>query len=161
MGEVVADGLGAGSVLAVEAGVVIKEGLVVADRSLLVPRAAQVSGLVVAGAPSSTARSTTAPSSPVPAWATAPGARVGGLQPQPGLDDRHDPLGVDDTSSSSATTTFTVHVDGDQKVTETLRLGEVKEIEVPVEDALRLRIEAESENSGIYPVWADPTLLSD
>lgn len=86
---------------------------------------------------------------------------MGGLQPQPGLDDRHDPLGVDDTSSSSATTTFTVHVDGDQKVTETLRLGEVKEIEVPVEDALRLRIEAESENSGIYPVWADPTLLSD
>ncbi|USY22422.1 hypothetical protein NE857_12900 [Nocardiopsis exhalans] len=68
---------------------------------------------------------------------------------------------MDDTSSSSATTTFTVHVDGDQKVTETLRLGEVKEIEVPVEDALRLRIEAESENSGIYPVWADPTLLSD
>lgn len=70
-------------------------------------------------------------------------------------------IGVEDSSKASATTTFTVHVDGEKKVTETLRLGEVKEIEVSVEDALRLRIEVKSDSSGIYPVWADPTLTSD
>ncbi|MEC3891989.1 protein kinase domain-containing protein [Nocardiopsis sp. LDBS1602] len=70
-------------------------------------------------------------------------------------------IGVEDSSSSSATTTFLVLVDGEQKVTETLRLGEVKEIEVSVENALRLRVEVESDGTGVYPVWADPVLTKD
>ncbi|NYH54611.1 serine/threonine protein kinase [Nocardiopsis arvandica] len=67
-------------------------------------------------------------------------------------------IGVDDTSDAGATTTFTVHVDGEAKVTETLRLGEMMDIEVDVSDALRLRLEVESDDRGIYPVWADPVL---
>ncbi|QUX21017.1 MULTISPECIES: protein kinase domain-containing protein [Nocardiopsis] len=69
-------------------------------------------------------------------------------------------LGVTDTSSSSATTTFIVHVDGNPEVTETLRLGETLDIEVDVRDALRLRIEVESDAGGVYPVWADPALTA-
>ncbi|MFD6950119.1 phosphotransferase [Nocardiopsis sp. TSRI0078] len=67
-------------------------------------------------------------------------------------------LGVDDTSNAGATTTFTVHVDGEAKVTETLRLGEMMDVEVDVSHALRLRLEVESDDQGIYPVWADPML---
>lgn len=69
-------------------------------------------------------------------------------------------IGVDDTSSASATTTFTVHLDGEPAVTETLALGETRDIEVDVRDVLRLRIEVESDANGIYPVWADPALTS-
>uniref|UniRef100_UPI00278BB5B4 NPCBM/NEW2 domain-containing protein n=1 Tax=Nocardiopsis sp. CC223A TaxID=3044051 RepID=UPI00278BB5B4 len=69
-------------------------------------------------------------------------------------------IGVDDTSSASATTTFTVHIDGEPEVTETLELGETMEVEVDVRDALRLRIEVESDAGGVYPVWADPTLTA-
>ncbi|MFE6304479.1 protein kinase [Nocardiopsis sp. NPDC057823] len=69
-------------------------------------------------------------------------------------------LGVTDTSSSSATTTFIVHVDGSPEVTETLALGETLDIEVDVRDALRLRIEVESDAGGVYPVWADPALTA-
>ncbi|MFW6639991.1 protein kinase domain-containing protein [Nocardiopsis algeriensis] len=69
-------------------------------------------------------------------------------------------IGVQDTSRSGATTTFIVHVDGEQKVTETLRLGETLEIEVDVRDALRLRVEVQSDDDSIYPVWADPTLTA-
>ncbi|WP_017569760.1 protein kinase domain-containing protein [Nocardiopsis halotolerans] len=69
-------------------------------------------------------------------------------------------IGIDDTSSASATTTFTVHVDGEAEVTETLRLGETLDIEVDVTDALRLRLAVESDDEGIYPVWADPALTA-
>ncbi|MDT0329950.1 protein kinase domain-containing protein [Nocardiopsis lambiniae] len=69
-------------------------------------------------------------------------------------------IGVDDNSSASATTTFTVYTDGEPEVTETLRLGETLDIEVDVRDALRLRIEVDSDQNGVYPVWADPTLTS-
>lgn len=67
-------------------------------------------------------------------------------------------IGVDDTSNAGATTTFTVHVDGEAEVTETLRLGEMMDIEVNVAEGLRLRLEVESDGGGIYPVWVDPTL---
>ena len=68
-------------------------------------------------------------------------------------------IGVDDNSSASATATFTVHIDGEPEVTETLKLGETVDIEVDVRDVLRLRIEVESEG-GVHPVWADPTLIA-
>ncbi|CAL9390409.1 hypothetical protein SUDANB121_01252 [Nocardiopsis dassonvillei] len=69
-------------------------------------------------------------------------------------------IGVDDTSSASATTTFTVLLDGEPEVTETLRLGETLDIEVDVRDVLRLRIQVESDDDGVLPVWADPTLTA-
>ena len=70
-------------------------------------------------------------------------------------------IGVQDDSRAGAATTFVVHVDDEPVVTETLSLGEPMEIEVDVRDALRLRIEVESDDYNIHPVWADPTLLKE
>ncbi|MFE9246006.1 protein kinase [Nocardiopsis sp. NPDC006938] len=70
-------------------------------------------------------------------------------------------IGVDDRSSSSGTVTLSVLVDGEPEVKETLRLGETMEIEVDVSDALRLRLEVDSSDDEVRPVWADPTLVAD
>jgi len=70
-------------------------------------------------------------------------------------------IGVQDDSRAGAATTFVVHVDDEPEVTETLSLGEPLEIEVDVRDALRLRIEVESDDPNVHPVWADPTLLKE
>ncbi len=71
-------------------------------------------------------------------------------------------LGLDDTSKSGESVTFTVRTDGESVSTETLTLGETVDIEVDVTDVLRLRLEIASEGGGdLYPVWVDPTLTSD
>ncbi|MFJ9554566.1 protein kinase [Nocardiopsis sp. NPDC101807] len=70
-------------------------------------------------------------------------------------------IGVQDDSRADAATTFIVNVDGEPELTETLGLGEPLEIEVDVRNALRLRIEVESDDYSVHPVWADPALARD
>jgi hypothetical protein len=70
-------------------------------------------------------------------------------------------IGVQDDSRADAATTFVVHVDGEPELTETLGLGEPLEIEVDVRNALRLRLEVESDDYSVHPVWADPALTRD
>ncbi|MCY9783084.1 NPCBM/NEW2 domain-containing protein [Nocardiopsis sp. EMB25] len=69
-------------------------------------------------------------------------------------------IGVDDTSSASETVTFTVYADDESLISETVRLGETIDLDVDVTDVLRLRLEVESSDDGIYPVWAEPALTS-
>ncbi|WP_026118758.1 NPCBM/NEW2 domain-containing protein [Nocardiopsis salina] len=70
-------------------------------------------------------------------------------------------VGITDESASGETATFSVQVDGETVATESTALGELVEIEVDVSDALRMRVEVETDNSDVFPAWTDPTLLQD
>ncbi|RKS09612.1 serine/threonine protein kinase [Nocardiopsis sp. Huas11] len=67
-------------------------------------------------------------------------------------------VGVDDTSSATGTVTFTVFAERESLISETVQLGETVELDVDVTDVLRLTLGVEASDSGLFPVWVDPTL---
>lgn len=70
-------------------------------------------------------------------------------------------VGLSDDSNSDAEVAVRALADGDLVFSHTLSLGQAEEISVPVEGALRLRLEAErAQGSGWVAVWAEPTLRS-
>ncbi|UPT20188.1 protein kinase [Thermobifida alba] len=71
-------------------------------------------------------------------------------------------VGLEDTSESGATVTFSVIVDGDEVATETVGLGTERELSVDVTGGLRLRLQVEPgpDCGDAYAVWGDPRILS-
>ncbi|MDS1268880.1 protein kinase [Lipingzhangella sp. LS1_29] len=70
-------------------------------------------------------------------------------------------VGLDDASSADIPVTFSVYADDDNLASESVALGETREITVDVSDALRLRLEVErgdGEGEVAIPVWSEPTL---
>ncbi|GAB3746220.1 hypothetical protein GCM10027590_64270 [Nocardiopsis nanhaiensis] len=70
-------------------------------------------------------------------------------------------VGLDDNSRSDESVTFTVYVEGDAVVTETLGLGETIEVQADVSDVLRMRLDVELSGPEVFPVWSEPTLTAD